>query len=247
MEKHLHSGHRQRLKNRYLDFGVENLSDHEILELLLFYAIPQRNTNDIAHTLIDKFGSLRGVLEADIDSLKNTKGLGEHSAILITLLNDIHRKIRLSENEPIVKLDSLSKIGKYLMNYYEGIQEERVTLMLFDNSMRLIDFVVLSTGSINSSSIDYRSIAEISLRKNAACVVLAHNHPNGLAIPSSEDRLITKNVDAALSVIGVHLIEHIIVGTANYAPTMQLHYGSLRAAPTMLKIDENFFSKFYSN
>ena len=247
MGEHLHAGHRQRLKNRYLDFGVENFSDHELLEMLLFYAIPQRNTNDLAHALIDRFGSLAGVLSADIDSLKSVKGLGEHSAILIALVNDIQRKIRLSNNNDVEKLDSLSKIGKYLMNYYEGVNEERVTLILLDNSMRLIDFVLLSTGSVNSSSVDCRSIAEISLRKNASCVILAHNHPGGLAIPSSEDRMISKNVDAALSVIGVHLIEHIIIGTANYAPTMQLHYGHMRAAPTTLKIDENFFSKFYGN
>ncbi len=247
MGTHLHAGHRQRLKKRYVDFGVENLSDHEILELILFYAIPQRNTNDLAHALIDKFGSLQGVLSADIDSLQSVSGIAEHSAILISLLNDVQRKIRLSSNIDIEKLDSLSRIGKYLMNYYEGVNEERVSLMLFDNSMRLIDFVVISSGSVNSSSVDCRSIAEISLRKNAACVILAHNHPSGLAIPSTEDRMITKNVDAALSVIGVHLIEHIIVGSGTYAPTMQLHYGHMRAAPTSLRIDEEFFSKFYKN
>ena len=246
MEKHSHYGHRQRLKARYIDFGVENLSDHEILELLLFYAIPQKNTNDIAHALIDEFGSLQGVLSADVDSIKNVKGMGEHSAILIKLLSDVQRRIRLSDNKDLNKLDSLSKIGKYLMNYYEGVNEERVTALLFDNSMRLIDFVVISTGSLNSSSVDCRAIAEISLRKNAACVILAHNHPNGLAIPSSDDRLVTKSVDAALSVIGVHLIEHIIIGSGNYIPTMQPHFGHMRAAPTMLKIDEGFFSKFYS-
>ena len=247
MAEHLHSGHRQRLKKRYLDFGIENLSDHEALEMLLFYAIPQKNTNDLAHALIERFGSLRGVLTADIDSLKAVDGIGEHSAILITLLSDIYRKTRISDNPDNVKMDSLSKIGKYLLNYYDGINEERVTMMLLDNSMKLIDFVVLSAGSVNSSSVDTRRIAELSLRKNASSVILAHNHPGGLAIPSSDDRLISKNVDAALSVIGVHLIEHIIVGTANYAPTMQLHYGSLRAAPTTLKVGEDFFSKFYRN
>lgn len=247
MAEHLHAGHRQRLKNRYMDFGIENLSDHEALELLLFYAIPQKNTNDLAHTLIDRFGSLRGVLSADVDSLKSVDGIGEHSAILITLISDIYRKMRLSDNPETEVMDSLSKIGKYLLNYYEGVNEERVTMMLFDNSMRLIDFVTLSNGSVNSSSVDYRTIAELALRKKASSVILAHNHPNGLAIPSSEDRMISKNVDAALSVIGVHLIEHIIVGTANYAPTMQLHYGSLRAAPTTLKVGEDFFSKFYRN
>ena len=246
MAAHLHAGHRQRLKNRYLEFGIENLSDHEALEMLLFYAIPQKNTNDLAHLLIDRFGSLRNVLTADVDSLKAVDGIGEHSAILIKLISDMHRKVRLSDNPDSEVMNSLSKIGKYLLNYYDGVGEERVTMMFLDNSMRLIDFVTLSHGSVNSSSVDYRSIAELSLRKKASAVILAHNHPGGLAIPSSEDRLISKNVDAALSVIGVHLIEHIIVGTANYAPTMQVHYGSLRAAPTTFKICEDFFSKFYS-
>ncbi len=247
MGEHLHSGHRQRLKRRYLDCGVENLSDHEILELLLFYSIPQKDTNSLAHELIDRFGSLRGVLSADVDTLKNTNGIGEHSAILISLLSDVQRRIRLSENVEVQNMNSLSKIGTYLMNYYEGVNEERVTMMLFDNSMKLIDFVLISSGSVNSSSVDCRTIAETALRKNASCVILAHNHPNGLAIPSSEDRLITKNIDAALSVIGVHLIEHIIVGSGNYSPTLQLHLGHLRAAPTSLKIREDFFSNFYQS
>ena len=119
--------------------------------------------------------------------------------------------------------------------------------MLFNNSMKLIDFVKISEGSVNSAAIDYRSIATISLTKNASCVILSHNHPNGLAIPSSEDREVTKTVESALSVLGITLLEHIIVGSENYMPSMKVTFGFMRAAPSLMKFDKDFIDRFYNS
>lgn len=245
MSDSIHSGHRQRLKDKYLKYGAEALSEHELLEILLYYAIPQRNTNDIAHELIDKCGSLEGVFNADLDFLMQTKNIKANAATLISLVRDLNKKINLSSCRMGEIFDSLSKVGEYLMKYYVGIQHERVIMMMLDNSMRMIKTEVLSDGSVNSALMDYRKIATLALYNNASCVILAHNHPNGLAIPSSEDRLATKNADAALSAIGVTLFEHIIVGSHNYAPTMQPFFGHSRAGSAYMKIDDNIFIDFY--
>ena len=242
-----HAGHRDRMKDKYLKSGIDNFSDHELLEMLLYYALPQKNTNELAHSLIAEFGSLKGVLEADTDSLMRIDGIKKHTAILLSLVNGINRRTRISENNDCMIFDSLSKVGEYLLNYYSGLSREQVCVMLFNNSMKLIDFVKISEGSVNSAAIDYRSIATISLTKNASCVILSHNHPNGLAIPSSEDREVTKTVESALSVLGITLLEHIIVGSENYMPSMKSTFGFMRAAPSLMKFDKDFIDKFYNS
>ncbi len=243
----IHAGHRDRMKDKYLKSGIDNFSDHELLEMLLYYALPQKNTNELAHNLIAEFGSLKGVLEADTDSLMRVDGIKKHTAILLSLVNGINRRTRISENNDCMIFDSLSKVGEYLLNYYSGLCREQVCVMLFNNSMKLIDFVKISEGSVNSAAIDYRSIATISLTKNASCVILSHNHPNGLAIPSSEDREVTKTVESALSVLGITLLEHIIVGSENYMPSMKAAFGFMRAAPSLMKFDKDFIDRFYNS
>lgn len=245
MSNSIHAGHRQRLKDKYLTLGADALEDHELLEILLYYAIPQRNTNDIAHELIERCGSLEGVFNADLDYIMQTKCIKDNAATLISLVRDLNKKINLADCRVGDMFDSLSKVGEFLMNYYIGIQHERCIMMMFDNSMRLIKLEIVSDGSVNGATLDYRKIATSALLNNASCVILAHNHPNGLAIPSSEDRLATKNVDAALSAIGVILFEHIIVGSKNYAPTMQSAFGHSRTGTTYLKIDDKLFIDFY--
>ncbi len=245
MERSLHSGHRQRLKDKYVKSGAEGLSDHELLELLLYYAIPQRNTNDISHELIDRCGSLEGVFNADIDYITKTKNVKTNTAILLSLVRDLNKRINLAQCRSGEVFDSLSKVGGYLMNYYIGIQNEKVIVMLLDNSMHLIKTEMLYEGSVNSAHMDQRKLATLALLNNASCVILAHNHPNGLAIPSSEDRMTTKNADAALSAIGVTLLEHIIVGSSNYAPTMQPFFGYSRTGSAYMKISDELLIDFY--
>lgn len=245
MANSLHTGHRQRLKDKYLKFGADSLSDHELLEILLYYAIPQRNTNDTSHEMLNTFGSLEGVFNADTDDLVKIKGVKNNTALLISLVRDLNKRIALSEIHEGIVFDRLSIVGNFLMNYYIGIQNERCIMLMMDNSMRLLKIEVLSEGSVNATDIDYRKLAILALKNNASCVIMAHNHPNGLAIPSSEDRLATKNADAALSSIGVTLFEHIIVGSKNYAPTMQPFFGYSRTGSAYMKINDKVFIDFY--
>ena len=240
-----HKNHRERVKNKYLEHGLECFADHEVLEMILFYSVPQKDTNLMAHQLIDRFGSLRKVLEATPEELYEVSGIKIHSAVLLGIIRDINRRCVLSDVREGEIFDRVSKIGEYLMGYFSGIPNERVCVMLLDNSMRLIDCVKISDGSVNGSSIDYRLIAQTALSKKASSVILAHNHPDGCALPSREDREVTRAVEAALSVVGVNLLEHIVVGAGNFLPTMIGKYSYVRTMPLDEKMPEVFHSTFY--
>lgn len=240
-----HKNHRERVKNKYLEHGLECFADHEVLEMILFYSVPQKDTNVMAHELIDKFGSLRKVLEATPDELCEISGIKSHTAVLLGIIRDVNRRCILSEVREGEVFDRVSKIGEYLMGYFSGLSNERVCVMLLDNSMRLIDCVNISDGSINGSTVDYRLIAQTALSKRASSVILAHNHPDGCAIPSREDREVTRAVEAALSVVGVNLLEHIVVGAGNFLPTMIGKYSYVRTMPLDEKMPEVFHSTFY--
>ncbi len=240
-----HKNHRERVKNKYLEHGLECFADHEVLEMILFYSVPQKDTNLMAHELIDRFGSLRKVLEATPDELCEISGVKSHTAVLLGIIRDINRRCVLSEVREGEVFDRVSKVGEYLLGYFSGVTNERVCMMLLDNSMRLIDCVKISDGSVNGSSVNYRFIAQTALAKKASSVILAHNHPDGCALPSREDREVTRAAEAALSVVGVNLLEHIVVGAGNYLPTMIGKYSYVRAMPIDQKMPEAFHGTFY--
>ena len=153
-----HEGHRQRLKNRFLQEGLENFEKHNVLEILLFYAIPQRDTNDIAHELLNTFGSLKGVFEADYTELLKVKGVKENTATLIKLIPEIAREYMFEEISEERVFDTAEKIGKYFVRKYIGEVNEVVYLMLLDNGFKLLDVCRIHEGSVNSANISPRKI-----------------------------------------------------------------------------------------
>ena len=163
MKKQLpHEGHRERLKNRFLSDGLKGFEKHNILELLLFYSIPRQDTNEIAHDLLDKFGSLKGVFDADFNELIKVKGIKENSATLIKLIPQLAQAY-ISEDcdDEEMIFDHADKIGSFLTKKYIGETKEVVYLMILDNKFRLIKLVKLAEGSVNSSRIEPRNVAEI--------------------------------------------------------------------------------------
>lgn len=244
-EKFPHAGHRERLRERYDRSGLDDFADHEVLELMLTYAIPRIDVNGHAHRLIDRFGSVAGVLDALPEELCEVDGIGPATARFLTSLPCVFRRYAQNKAEPKEALDTMAKIGEYLHAMYTGITFERVYLLLFDNGMHLIDCCHLDDGVVNSSKVTVRKVAELCLRKHAACAVLAHNHPQGLAVPSGADIEVTHTVDNALEIIGIPLLEHIIVTENSYAPIMRHHKGLLRSSPMTGMIDKNFYERFY--
>ncbi len=211
-----HAGHRKRLKKRFLDEGLENFQDHNILELLLFYGIPRKDTNELAHTLLRRFGSLSGVFDADFDILTSVNGVSENTAVLLKLIPRLARAYLLDHHTRTTQFGSIGKLGHYLVNYYVGEQKEKLTALYFNSRMELLDMVTISVGTVISTEIPVRRIAEVGFAKNAAYLILAHNHPDGNPYPSQEDILLTEQVGELFSNLGMPLLEHFVIGDGGY-------------------------------
>ncbi len=207
----MHKDHRKHTKDRFLSEGLDGFEPHNVLELLLFYSIPQRDTNETAHMLINRFGSLSAVFDAPYDDLLTVPGISEHSATLIKLIPAVSRRYAMEKNSKAARLSSIEDIGKYLVARYLGVTEETVLLLLLDNKFGLIDCVKIHEGSVNSSAITMRRLIETALFKRASMVVLAHNHPSGVAIPSSDDLFTTQQVKRAFDLVEIGMLAHIIV------------------------------------
>ena len=212
----IHKGHRDRLKRKFLNSDGENLEQHEALEVLLYYALPQKNTNSIAHELLRRFVSLSGVFEADWADLMQVDGIKEHAATLIKLQTALFRMYMQDKYEIKNVMLTSENAGKYILNLFYGYKTERLYAIMLDAEYRVISAVKISDGTNNSSPVYPRDIIKSTLETNAVNVILAHNHPNGPLIPSAADINVTKIIDKALTFINVRLIDHIIVSGNQY-------------------------------
>ena len=211
----LHDGHRQRSKRRYLALGAEGMGDHQLLELLLFYAIPRQDTNETAHRLIQRFGSLQGVLHAAPEELTSVEGVGENAAVLVRLVGDMALRARCS-SLPQKVLNSPDRTGAYFMELLAGEKKEMLYQVCLDAKGKLLTCRCISKGSVAASPVSVRQVVENALLSGAAGVVLGHNHPSGVALPSAEDRAATLQVRDALATMDIRLLDHIIVADGDF-------------------------------
>ena len=224
MAASIHKGHRERLKQRFLEEGLDNFTDIQVLELLLFYAIPQKDTNPIAHALLDRFGSLSRVLEAEVEDLKKVPGISDHSATLLALVTELARYYQVDSSQRVEVLTTLDACGAYLVPRFFGRSKETVFLLCLDAKCKVLCCREVGEGSVNSASISVRKIVETALNANATTVVLAHNHPSGVALPSGEDVQTTRRIAAALAAVEVHLADHVVVADGDYISMVQSGY-----------------------
>ena len=220
----IHKNHRQRLKDRFLKEGLDNFDELYVLELLLFYCIPRVDTNPIAHRLLEHFGSLTAVLNAGVDELEKIEGVGKNASTFLTLITQVGRYYQVKQTEPGKVLRSLDQCGNYLVPYFFGREQETVFLLCLDAKCKVLCCKLVGQGSVNSANIPVRRIVEIALAANATTVVLAHNHPSGLAIPSAEDIQTTQRVAAALDAVEITLADHIVVSKDDYVSMAQSQY-----------------------
>lgn len=220
-QSQIHAGHRQRLKERFLQEGLDHFSQINALELLLFYCVPRRDTNPLAHKLLAHFGKLYNVLEASYEELLKVEGVNENIATYLTLVHAAGRYYVKNRTQENVILTTIDQCGDYLMPYFHGLQNETVFLLCLDAKCKVLACKKVGEGSVNSASISIRKIVETALNCNAVSVVLAHNHPSGLAIPSVEDIQTTRRLGRALNSVEIVLADHIVVAEDEFVSIVQ--------------------------
>ena len=212
----VHDGHRDRLRQKFAEHGLDPFADHEVLELLLFYAIARRNTNAIAHQLLEQFDSLEGVFSAPVESLERIDGIGERTAHFLHLMGELQRRLRLGEGKEPLILNSTQAVGEYFLKRFDCEQVEVIYQACLDAKGKVLKCCRLSEGASASADVNIRRVVEYALRYNASAVILAHNHPSGVALPSREDIVATAQIENALGAIGVTLVDHIIVADGDF-------------------------------
>ncbi len=208
----IHDGHRERLRASFRKDGLAGFDAIRSLELLLQYAIPRRDTNPIAHALLERFGSLQEVLDASEQELLQVEGVGPSAAVLIRLIPQLMRKSAVDRAAELRYIGSTADARDYLMPHFLYERDELVLLLCLDSQKRVIRCEELSRGVVNSVSVDVRRILEIALKQRSSSLILAHNHPDGPALNSREDDLVTKQLFQSLRTVRIELADHLIFG-----------------------------------
>ena len=212
----LHAGHRQRVRERFVEEDLKNFHDHQVLELLLFYAQPYRDVNELAHMLLLKYGSLSAIFEADIHDLMKVKGVGYNTAVLLTLIPSIVNRYQMDKWRDKKELGSTGSVGEYAVSLFAGRVNEAFYLICLNTQHKVNSVELIAEGTIDEVVVHPRMLVEAALRAQAKSVVLTHNHPGGSLKPSANDVELTKKVTAVLKAISVNVLDHIVVSNGKY-------------------------------
>ena len=214
--KNIHEGHRKRMKERFMKSGLDDFAPHNVLEFLLFYSIPRGDTNPIAHRLIDAFGSLSGVFDATPEELMKVSGVGESTAILISMIPQMARKYLEDKADAVNVVGGCGDIGAYLLPKFVGRTNEALMMVSIDNKNKVISCSVVAEGTVDSAKVSRRKVMEEAMKVKVTRVILAHNHPRGVAVPSAEDVAMTREIGRLFAQVGIELVDHIIIADDDY-------------------------------
>ena len=226
----IHAGHRERIRQRFREQGLTGFAEHEVLELLLTYAIARKDVNPLAHALIERFGSLAAVLEADVQELMRVPGVGENTASLLSLIPELCGYYQRNAMGDKPRISNPSEAKAYCSALFTGAHEEMVYLLCLDQAGRLVHPALLRRGTVDEVAIYPREVVEIALRYHAHAVLLTHNHPSGSEKPSQADIDATTRISVALEAIGISVMDHLILsGDAVYSMKRELLNQTLSA------------------
>ena len=213
----VHDGHRERMRQRFIDYGGQNLNSHELIEMLLYYAYPRIDTNEKAHKILDEYnGSVTRLVNSDPKSIADNCGISLNAATLFSLIGEINRRMAIEKWNKHIVLDKTSISGEYAVSYLDNLNIEKLYVVCLNSSMAVIKCVEISGGTVDSVYVDVRKVVELALRNGATSVILMHNHPSGTLMPSFHDINFTANCLTALATINVVLEDHIIVANGKY-------------------------------
>lgn len=205
----IHDGHRQRIRSEFMA-RPDVFPDYKVLELLLYYSNPRKDTNPLAHVLMERFGSLSGVLDASPEELKKVEGVGEQTVVLFKTAKEVscrYLAARVNPSKPIFTSDDIHQL---LRPYFFGATEEKIYLVCLDSRNRCLGIRLINEGTVNTSAIVVRKLVEAALSLNAVSVIMAHNHPNGAATPSRADKMSTDEIEETLRAVNVRLLDHVV-------------------------------------
>lgn len=209
----VHAGHRKRVKAKFIESNsLDSFNDIQLLELLLFYCIPMKDTNELAHKLLDNYGSLYNLFNADINDLMYQCGITENTAIFITMMPHIYRRyIRSKMDNCVVKFDNPQTAGSYFISLLQGKEVEELYMLCLNAKKQIIRKVCISTGTVNSTDININKIVENAVLSKCSYVIIGHNHPADSPNPSKQDIEATNVIRDTLRVMNIRLMDHIIV------------------------------------
>lgn len=213
--KNLHENHRQRLDSKAERIGFEFLETHEQLEEILYVTIPRGDTNGIAHELLDNFGTLRGVLNADVSELEKIKGIGHRTAVFLSQLNDITGLVVRNQAKQKPRLKTLEEIGRYISSFYIGKDVEVFYMFNLDVSFRVKSVIKVSEGISNETYIIPQIVTKNAVKYGANKVIISHNHPGGTMSPSVEDIEATNQIREALDSVNIELYDSVIIADSD--------------------------------
>ncbi len=227
-KKNIHKDHRKNVKNKYFESGFNGMASHNVLELLLFFGIPQKDTNDMAHELMEKFGSFSGVLQAEKSQLLTVKGMTENAACLITMVLPLYKFYIQDLKKKRVVVRTSDDFIEYFKPMFVDTINERAYMLFLDARDRVIACKELSEGDFSAVNVDLRKISSILLETQAKKAVICHNHPHGITRPSRADVVTTKRVAQLLKLMKVQLVDHIIIGEGSYfAMSRAIEYANI--------------------
>lgn len=204
-----HSGHRERLRGEFMA-RPESFPDHKLLELLLFYALPRQDTNPIAHELLERFGTIRSLLDAEPAALTQVSGVGDRAAVLFRAVKELGKRYHTQRCDVKDTVRNTRDAEEIMRPYFYGARNEMVYLLCLDGKGKILACPKISEGHVSAAEVVTRKVVDAALRSNAASAILAHNHVSGLALPSAEDQATTVHLQEILEKVEVNLLDHLV-------------------------------------